>query len=487
MSSKKQYTRTFRNFRGVDFTSDAAEVEFYRFPEAVNVWRDYLSEGGGCVETMPGYRRIFNGEQSVYDIHEQSVYDIHKLGDDLIIHVGAKYYFCPFDSLQAAAFTEIDEGGGVTIPQEKTLGVVFQNKLWLIGGGRFNVISKGESGYICENTILSYTPLIYVNGEAYEQPSLLTTTVWEKFTQVTANTSFELKGINIGLTSVTVNEEVLSFSLAESGYLFESNGRSVKKYTSKGVEIAFTYSTESGVSFKTSADIDEILVEGVCNSALASSASSKYSGFPSSFLGADKNPWDAISNCSVICVHDDRIFLTGNPSFPNTTFYCSRDVTGVVNPRYWGIYNYFNDGIGEIPNVAMVSIGGALTIFKANSNEGVGVYYRTASDTEDNLVPRIYMQTEGPQGSTCLGQCCNFLDDCVFVSKRGLDALDKLGTNLERGITHRSSLVDRRLLTEDLSKAMLAEWQGYLVLLFPSGNAYLADSRATCQKNGTVE
>lgn len=195
---------------------------------------------------------------------------------------------------------------------------------------------------------------------------------------------------------------------------------------------------------------------------------------------------EAINGCTKSAVFDGRIVLTGNPALPNTVFYSNRNLTGANDPTYWGAYNYFNDGDGNTPNVDLLSTPSMLMVLKNNTVQDGSVYYHTAAYNEDeysrDLVPRIYPSTSGAAGLGSAGKtvpgttACNFLDDPVFLSTRGLEAVGKQTVNLERTLTHRSSNVDRFLIIEDLSRASLAEWKGYLVICC-DGRFYLADSR----------
>ncbi|MDY3845791.1 MAG: leucine-rich repeat domain-containing protein [Eubacteriales bacterium] len=185
---------------------------------------------------------------------------------------------------------------------------------------------------------------------------------------------------------------------------------------------------------------------------------------------------EAIKGCTVCAVFDGRVFLTGNPKLPNTVFYSARTLSGHCDPTYIGEYNFFDDGSGNTPNTAMISTGSYLAVLKSDTVSDGCIYFHTPKSTGINLIPKIYPSTEGMSGVGCLCTAVNFLDDPVFVSKRGLDAIAKASTNLERSIEHRSSNIDSELLTENLSNIKAAEWKGYLCLL-ADGNIYLADSR----------
>lgn len=185
---------------------------------------------------------------------------------------------------------------------------------------------------------------------------------------------------------------------------------------------------------------------------------------------------EAIKGCTKTAQFDGRVFFSCNPDLPNTVFYSHRNLTGHNDPSYIGVYNYFDVGIGASPNMAMISTGSHLIVLKDNTVQDGAINLYEGVSSDDDLVPRYYVRSQGLPGIGCLGASCNFSDDPVFVTTRGLDAVGTQTVNLERTVQHRSSNIDRKLLNEDLENAVLTEWDGYLVLLCGS-HAYLADSR----------
>ena len=45
--------RNYSNYRGVDFSNRKDEVNIYRSPDALNVWKNYKSTEGKSIETRP--------------------------------------------------------------------------------------------------------------------------------------------------------------------------------------------------------------------------------------------------------------------------------------------------------------------------------------------------------------------------------------------------------------------------------------------------
>ena len=188
------------------------------------------------------------------------------------------------------------------------------------------------------------------------------------------------------------------------------------------------------------------------------------------------SPMEAIKNCTITCTFDDRIFFTGNPDLPNTVFYTQRDLTGNTNPTYFGQLNWFDDGVGNEPNVAMMSNATTLMVLKGDTIQDGSIYYHVGADGGNDITSRIYPSTEGLAGLGCVGVAVNFRDDCCYLSRQGIEAVSKQTVNLERTVEHRSTNIDGLLLKCDLENARAAEWEGYLCILI-DGQMFLADSR----------
>ncbi len=186
---------------------------------------------------------------------------------------------------------------------------------------------------------------------------------------------------------------------------------------------------------------------------------------------------EAVERCTICECFDGRIFLSGNPSLPNTVIYSARNESGNNDPLYYGTLNYFNDGVGSFPVVSMLAAGDSLAVFKSDDDGNGSIFYHTPKMTESSILPRIYPVSYVHSGMSAIGESISFFDDPVFISKNGLNALDKKMISLERSVVCRSHNVNARLLSEDLSTARLGKWCGYLVICV-GGRMYLADSRA---------
>lgn len=187
---------------------------------------------------------------------------------------------------------------------------------------------------------------------------------------------------------------------------------------------------------------------------------------------------DPIRACRVCECFDGRVFLAGNPLYPNTVFYTGRTASGDIDPLYFGAYNYFNDGVGQDAVTALLAAGDRLAVFKSGDDGTGSIFYHKPADSQEALVPRIYPVAYVHSGTLARGEALSFLDDPVFLSEGGLCALDRTDISAERSIAVRSHNVNPALLTETLSEATLTCFEGYLVVCAGS-RWYLADSRAT--------
>ncbi len=197
--------------------------------------------------------------------------------------------------------------------------------------------------------------------------------------------------------------------------------------------------------------------------------------------GYDGPTHAALAHCTQVAVYDGRIFFSGNSQLPSTVFYTARDLSGKTNPAYVGIYNYFCAGDGIASVTALLPTGAYLAVLTGKGNGNGSVTYYRGADTNRNLVPRIYVMDDRISAPACGGVATVLRDDPVFLSSEGLEAISREALNTERSLKHRSSLIDPALCAHDPREALHAVFDGYLVLLFPDGEAFLADSRRSAR------
>ena len=186
-----------------------------------------------------------------------------------------------------------------------------------------------------------------------------------------------------------------------------------------------------------------------------------------------------INNCTLLQVFDNRVFFSGNQDYPNVLWHCSLN-----DPTYCSDLDYYNEGLDLSEITGLVAGNNALWVFKEPSQANTTVFYH--NPTIDADYGKIYPSTHSSISTGCIGKAINFNDDISFFSERGMEAINGDVTT-EQVIAHRSSLIDRKLISEaNYKKMLLEEWEGYL-LVFVDNKVYLADSRGTFSNENHME
>ena len=134
--------------------------------------------------------------------------------------------------------------------------------------------------------------------------------------------------------------------------------------------------------------------------------------------------------------------------------------------------------------MGLVAGNNALWVFREPSQENTTVFYHTP--TLDAEYGKIYPSSHSSVTTGCVGKAINFNDDIVFFSERGMEGISGDITT-EQMLAHRSSMVDRKMVSEPAYKDMvLAEWEGYL-FVFIGNKVYLADSRTAFTNENHIE
>lgn len=190
---------------------------------------------------------------------------------------------------------------------------------------------------------------------------------------------------------------------------------------------------------------------------------------------------------TAVIQYDGRLFFTGSKEFPNTVFYTSLDNTGRNNPLYIGCLNYFNDGIGSVPNRGFAIAGGLLAVCKSDTGGEGEIFLHAPKDTGEDLIPRIYPLTASIPGTGVCDGAVSFAGETLLFGKRGALSLVRCDTEGEKALSRRSTAIDLHFTREDTAKTKAAVFEGLLYLLC-EGSIYLADPRRrTSYQGGTYE
>lgn len=427
-SSGDLITRNYSNFMGVDFSN--YKVNVYRSPDSKNMWKNYRNLGK-YIETRPTLR-LFKTQENINGIFPYMIDGVQHL----IIHSETKLldYNCDTE-----ATTEIKASGMNPFPISKSF--IFNNILYIKDGLNY-LRYDGETvedveGYI-PTTSISRTP--DGGGKQYQDVNLLSGYRKNSFVGDGASTEYHLDATNIETGTVTV-------------WINGSTSASYSVDTTNGI---ITFTTPPSAP----------LTDGQDNVVIQ---------FRKSINGYR----DRIEKCTLLEVFDNRVFFSGNPDYPSTVFYSSLE-----DPSYISDTDYSQEGLDGTPVRALVAGNNALWVFKEPSQSNTTVFYHVPSI--DSEVGKVYPSSHSSIAKGCVATAINFNDDIVMFSDDGMEGITG-DISTEQFLSHRSSLVDSRLVNEPgYSTMKLAEWEGYL-LVFVGNHVYLADSRQRFSSNNNIE
>ncbi|MBQ7384767.1 MAG: hypothetical protein IJV72_08275 [Clostridia bacterium] len=529
LKSRDVYNRYYGDFRGVDFSSDHTQVIEQRLAYAVNMYKDYQSGQGKALETIAGFRRriVLPEEAEIYGIHHfQHKAEGGAIQTKILIHAGNKLYLwhnypdtigvVMKETVTLPEASETTSGGvhtfniflgenvaeivGVYMPDgeditlnasykadthtltiqrsdlaaedvlylsyyegaiktedalfagmntRKSASFIFNNRLYIVDGVNYLLYDGSKVSSVLDN---AYIPTTYKNiipsgenadaGAEYEHRNLLQPKFKHTFFGDGENKVFYMNENELdAIAEVKVYGETLT----------EGEGYTVNLLEGK-IEL-----TEAPAK-----PADKNLPE--THAGVEITAEKAYES-------------EQITGCTLSAIFDERVFLSGNPDYPNNIYYCGRNnITGRTDPSYFPATNYVADGVGMAAITGMLVVADTLMVLKGDTQQDGSVYFHTAYATGDDLHPKDYPSTRGLAGIGCLGACINFLDDPVFISRLGVEAVGQLSVRYERAIEHRSSLIDAKLVNMELKNASLEEWNGYLIALV-DGKIFMADSR----------
>ncbi len=172
--SESEFTRTYENPRGVDFSEISKSNT--RFSHLENMYVDH-DGGADAVESIPGFRRIFGYGKKINAIHLQD------LGDDgkfLIVHSGTELYRFNIDQRDGLTRQE----PVATLEDVRSHSFSGGDNLYVMDGKSLIQIDRqGVARYVSDDgDAPPYVPTTYENGEKKEERNLLTDKYVQKYT-----------------------------------------------------------------------------------------------------------------------------------------------------------------------------------------------------------------------------------------------------------------------------------------------------------------
>lgn len=429
-------TRNYTSFKGVDFSNRKDEVAFDHSPDALNVWRNYKSTYGRCIETRPDIELIDSFDNTIYGVFFYTINTV----DHMIVHSGTSLY----DINLSDNTRKLIKSEGMKPARSKAF---VSNNIFFIKDGLNYLEYDGETLKNVEGTI----PTTFISmrpsggGTQYQDHNMLSASEINSFVADGESTDYKLNDKEItSVDKVWVNDILKTLNtdytvdLTLGKVIFKAAPEKPDTTGQDNVKIQYTKNSQSKA--------------------------------------------DRIRKCSLLTVFDDRIFFSGNVDYPNYIFHSEfNGITGIADPRYVSDTDYYTEGIDMSAVKSMVAGNNALWVFKEPSQANTSIFYHIPNDTYNENVgenQRSYPSSHSSISTGCVGSAINFNDDIVYFSARGMEGMATTDVTTEQLLAHRSTLVDNKLLNEKNYKNMiLEEWEGYLLVIVDN-HVYLADSQS---------
>ena len=187
-----EYTRIYENMKGVNFSEQGADSA-RRFAHLENLYIDY--EGGGALESVPGFRVIANLGGRINGIFSQN----HGGEEFLIVHAAESVFrFNIKDRDSLGQPSPIFTG----MADRKSTAVSFGDLLYILDGE--NIVAVNQRGEVlrCGDAGAEpYIPTTHTDGKALEPRNLLTPHFIQKLRLKRADEhAFGTKGIRYAIT-----------------------------------------------------------------------------------------------------------------------------------------------------------------------------------------------------------------------------------------------------------------------------------------------
>ena len=444
MASVQTVTSKYEKFKGADFTSDPSQIDASRSPWPLNL----IADEGGFPEKRLGWRTVLTLTGQINGIYtltvDESVY--------WILHHGGTISQVNIES--GAVVATLKSG----INNARSQGFVFDEKLYLLTGAEYLVVSVASGAITCkEVTENAYIPRTFIarhpsgGGTALEGINLLSAKRQNDFLADGTSTVYQLDATDIDSVDwIEVNGTVMTTG-----------------YTANLVSgtVTFTAAPKKPENAGGIEGADNVLI--------------RYSKHVDGYA-------ERVTKCTVLAQFGqgafDRVFISGNPGFPNLDWY-----SGYRDPTYFSDLSYSVIGSEQTAVMGYLHIGEQLAVIKEDNQQDATVFIRSVEISSDGTVK--FPLKQGVQSIGAVSKYCfqSLRDDPLFLSAYGVNALVTNNILLERTIKRRSGLIDPKLTAESgLSEAVASVWGDWYVICI-NGNCYVADSKQQSYKGSVAD
>lgn len=446
-SSPTIYQANLTGFLGVDFSSSISDIDKRRSPIGYN-----FINNNGTIEKRNGYKVLaYLGERA----NINGIWNVDTVtGEYFVVHCGTKLYEMQPDF---SSYEVIKEGLADSISQ----GVVIDSKLLILDGQRaiiYNLLETtnrvhylDEIGYI-PTTQIARSP-DGLQSQIYEKTNLVSDRQINQFISDETSTQFRLDENNLDAIELV---QVLN-----------SNG----EWETKTISDDYNVNLEEGyVTFLIAPG--QSVVDGRDNIRIQ-------------YRKVNEENKSQINKCTILNVYgyagrNNRVFMTGNPDFPNIVSHSDLD-----DITYMPADDIIRAGLPTVPITGMV-----------RKNNGKFAILKNVSDTDSTIFHVGYATYNGEEefpieGSTKgegnIGKYAHdtLINEPLILTSNGIFALNTANFTSENYVYHRSYYVDEKLKKEpglENAVGVVNDGKYYLAI---NDHVYVADSRFKSTSNNS--
>lgn len=500
---KQRSQMQLNDFKGVDFSSSPLRVQSNRASNMSNFINEY-----GVNKKRNGWNELFKIEIDRVPQQINGIFwYVNREHKEMLVHAGRRFYriknteeqaYVPEDITLSSTYAPAKCNPSLLQDRRSQM---FSNKgkAYIIGCGDYLVYGSWDGGETYElrrvaNNIDTYIP---------------TTTISIDDDTVLDDTRGSLDDVNC-LTPKRINQLLGSAEAnrtwtLDSGSIDEGTEVSLIVETKKGEELV-TLEISNSQSDKTKLyDGDEQVgtvdyTNGKITLIIATPPQiENRDNIFVTFEHSVEGYTERIANCNFgilfgVSGNTDRLFLSGNPDFPNVDFHSEMD-----DYTYFGDLNTASMGSDSVAINGFARLSDStLVIYKEENGQEASIFYRTGAyqenyDSTGNLesVRAVFPTSAGSIGEGVVSRyaCVNFGGDNIILSKNGVFGI-VLANNVattERYTRERSRSINERLKKhKDLSEAVGIVYKSRYFLAV-DGVCYIADSRFTYTSEDSLD
>lgn len=430
-------TKVYEKFKGVDFTTDPSLVESYRSPLAVNI----ISDKGGMPEKRAGWEVVKTFSEKINGLF---IFNYNGT-EHFIVHAGDKLYrWLGGDDTPTQLRTGLPA-------DDKSMSVYLNGKLYIFTGTDYLVYDGTTVSSVADSATV---PLVAIgcapdgSGAVSFQPiNIITPRQRARFHGDGSSKTFKMpaKPLQSAISAVnTENGTVYTISSFDSanGTITLSAAPPVP-----GVEgtdnVEFTYAVSRNEDTAGAGRIKR------CRQCIA---------------------WGINGT-------EDRIVCSGDPQFKNYDY-----ISEYNDATYFPDLNYSVVGSSDTAVLGYSRIGSELAVIKEDNGNGSTVFLRNGALSENGTA--VFSLFPALAGIGAVGRFGfgNIGDERLVLTGNGVYAITNNQVISEKLAQNRSMRVDPKLLMEDLSEAVIENYNNML-MVFVDGKVYILDGNQKSYSN----